>query len=54
MYAIVRSHFDGQLALLLGMSPSFLPWFAALSIVALGAALGAVAAYGSLRKLLVL
>jgi cell division transport system permease protein len=53
MYAIVRSHFDGQLALLLGMSPSFLPWFAALAILALGAALGAIAAYASLRKLLV-
>ena len=54
MYVIVRSHFDSQLALLLGMSPSFLPWFAALSILALGALLGAVAAYGSLRKLLLL
>jgi len=53
MYAIVRSHFDAQLGLLLGMNPSFLPWFAALSILALGAALGAVAAYASLRKLLV-
>jgi cell division transport system permease protein len=52
LYAIVRSHFDGDLALLFGVSPTFLPWFVCLGMVALGAALGAAAAYGSLRRLL--
>jgi cell division transport system permease protein len=53
LYGIVRGHFDGQLALLLGTAPSFLPWSLALSMVALGAILGAGAAYASLRRLLV-
>lgn len=53
LYAIVRGHFDGELALLLGMSPTFLPWFICASMVVLGGALGATAAYGSLRRLLV-
>lgn len=53
LYAIVRGHFDGELALLLGMSPTFLPWFVCAAMVALGGSLGAVAAYGSLRRLLV-
>jgi cell division transport system permease protein len=53
LYAIVRGHFDGQLGALLGVTPTFLPWSLALGMVALGAILGAVAAYGSLRQLLV-
>lgn len=52
LYAVVRGHFDGQLALLLGMNPTFLPWFATLGMVALGGLLGSVAAFASLRKLL--
>jgi cell division transport system permease protein len=52
LYAIVRSNFDGDLALLFGVSPTFLPWFVCLGMVALGATLGAAAAYGSLRRLL--
>jgi cell division transport system permease protein len=53
LYAVVRSHFDGQLGTLLGVSPAFLPWSVSLAMVGLGAALGAVAAFFSLRKLLV-
>jgi cell division transport system permease protein len=53
LYAIVRGHFDGQLAVLLGTAPTFLPWPVALSMVLLGAGLGAGAAYGSLRRLLI-
>jgi cell division transport system permease protein len=52
LYAIVRGHFDSQLELMLGMTPSFLPWFVCAGMVLLGAALGAVAAFGSLRRLL--
>ncbi len=52
LYAIIRSNFDAQLALLLGVSPTFLPWTLVLTTVLVGSALGALAAYGSLRKLL--
>lgn len=52
LYAIVRGHFDAQLAMLLGVTPTFLPWTVALAMIGLGALLGAVAAFGSLRKLL--
>jgi cell division transport system permease protein len=53
LFAIVQSHFDSNLSALLGATPVFLPWTVALGLVASGALLGAVAAYGSLRKLLV-
>jgi cell division transport system permease protein len=52
LFLIVRSRFDAELSLLVGLSPRFLPWHFALSMVATGGALGAVAAYASLRKLL--
>lgn len=53
LFAIVQSHFDSNLSALLGATPVFLPWTAVLGLVAAGALLGAIAAYGSLRKLLV-
>ncbi len=53
LFAIVQSHFDSNLSALLGATPVFLPWTVALGLVASGALLGAIAAYGSLRKLLV-
>lgn len=52
LYGIVSSHFDGQLAVLLGVTPMFLPWTVVLVMVVLGGALGALAAFASLRKLL--
>jgi cell division transport system permease protein len=52
LFSIVRSHFDAGFSALLGMSPAFLPWSVALGLVAAGAALGALAAFLSLRKLL--
>src|SRR6201999_1148911 len=52
LFGIVQSHFDGNLAALLGATPIFLPWTVVLGLVGSGALLGAVAAYGSLRKLL--
>lgn len=53
LFVIVQSHFDSSLATLLGVAPVFLPWSVVLGLVAAGALLGAIAAYGSLRKLLV-
>ena len=53
LYLIVRAHFDGSLAALLGISPMFLPWWVAIVTVAVGALLGALASFTSLRKLLV-
>ena len=54
LFAIVQSHFDSNLSALLGATPVFLPWTVALGLVASGVLLGAIAAYGSLRKLLLL
>ena len=53
LYGIMRGHFDVQLGTLLGVTPAFLPWSVVLAMVVLGGALGAVAAFFSLRKLLV-
>jgi cell division transport system permease protein len=52
LFLIVRSRFDAELGALVGLTPSFLPWHTAVGMIVVGAALGAVAAYGSLRKLL--
>jgi cell division transport system permease protein len=51
LFIIVHSRLDGELALLLGVEPSFLPWPVAAGMVALGAMLGAAAASLGLRKL---
>jgi len=51
LFLIVRGRFDQQLANLLGVSPTFLPWPMALGMVALGAVLGAGTAMMSLRKM---
>ncbi|MCA9643267.1 MAG: ABC transporter permease [Polyangiaceae bacterium] len=53
LYGIVRQNLSGELTTLVGMQPVFLPWTFMLAMVSLGSALGAVAAWGSLRKLLV-
>jgi cell division transport system permease protein len=52
LFLIVRSRFDAELGALVGVTPSFLPWHVAFGMVVLGGLLGAFAAYGSLRKLL--
>ncbi|HET7542975.1 MAG TPA: permease-like cell division protein FtsX [Polyangiaceae bacterium] len=52
LFAIVISRFDASFALLLGMTPSFLPWTLALSLVVAGGVLGALAALLSVRRLL--
>jgi cell division transport system permease protein len=51
LFAVVRGRMDGELAALIGVEPSFLPWTIAAAMVGLGAVLGAVAAFLGLRKL---
>ncbi len=51
LFLIVKDRFDQQLANLLGITPSFLPWHIAAGMVALGGVLGAATAFFSLRKL---
>jgi cell division transport system permease protein len=51
LFTMVRSRTDGELAALVGVEPSFLPWQVAATMVVLGAVLGAVAALLGLRKL---
>lgn len=51
LFLIVRGRFDQELSVLLGVTPTFLPWHMALGMVALGAALGAATALVSLRNM---
>jgi cell division transport system permease protein len=51
LFLLVRGRLDGELASLVGIAPSFLPWQVAVGMVVLGAVLGAAAALASLRKL---
>ncbi len=53
LFLVVRGRLDEQLAVLIGVEPSFLPWPVAAALVALGALLGAAAAALGLRKLVV-
>jgi cell division transport system permease protein len=51
LFFLIRGRLDGELASLVGVEPSFLPWQFALGMIVLGALLGATAALASLRKL---
>jgi cell division transport system permease protein len=51
LFALVRGRLDGELAALVGVDPTFLPWPVALGMVVLGGMLGAIAALASLRKM---
>jgi cell division transport system permease protein len=51
LFGLVRGRLDSELAALIGVEPSFLPWTAVVAMVGLGAVLGALAAFGSVRKL---
>jgi cell division transport system permease protein len=50
LYLVVKSHLDARLMALFGLSPAFLPWQVVLVTIALGAGLGAAAAFMSLRR----
>ena len=52
LYLILRDAFDGALGTLLGFSPQFLPVLACLGLVVLGAGIGALSAFASLRRLI--
>jgi cell division transport system permease protein len=51
LYLIVRGRFDDELGLLLGVTPTFLPWEIAVGMIAMGAALGAASAFAGVRRL---
>lgn len=51
LFMMLRGRLDVELALMLGIEPTFLPWQVALGMIAVGALLGAIAAALGLRKL---
>lgn len=51
LYLVVREHVSEMLRMMLGVAPTFLPWYAVFGLVALGASLGAVASRFSLRRM---
>ncbi len=51
LFLVIRGRLDGELATLVGIDPSFLPWQVALGMVGVGAVLGAAAAALGLRRL---
>lgn len=51
LFLLVRGRFDHELANLLGLSPSFLPWTVSLGFVFAGGLLGAAIALVSLRRM---
>jgi cell division transport system permease protein len=51
LFFMVRGRLDAELAALVGLDPTFLPWQVAIGMVALGALLGGTAALASVRKL---
>jgi cell division transport system permease protein len=53
LFLVVRARFDSELGTLVGVTPLFLPWYAVLSMITAGGLMGAVAAYASLRRLMV-
>ncbi len=53
LFLLVRGRLDTELALLVGIEPSFLPWHVALAMVVVGALLGMSAAALGLRRLVV-
>lgn len=52
IHLIIKDAFDGALASLIGVSPRFLPLSFCLGLVVLGAGIGALSAFASLRRLL--
>lgn len=50
LYTIVAGRFDAQLGALLGIRPAFLPWQVIIGMVTVGAMLGSLTAFVSLRK----
>jgi cell division transport system permease protein len=51
LFVLVRGRMDAEIAGLVGMAPTFLPWPVALGMVVLGSGLGALAALLGVRQL---
>jgi cell division transport system permease protein len=51
LFLLIRGRLDSELAALVGVEPSFLPWQVGVAMVLLGAILGGVAALVSVRRL---
>jgi cell division transport system permease protein len=51
LFLMVRGRLDTELAALIGVEPTFLPWHVAAAMIVVGAGLGAAAAALGLRKL---
>ena len=51
LFLVVRGRLDAELAQLIGIEPTFLPWHMVLALIATGALLGMSAAFMGLRKL---
>ena len=51
LFLLVRGRFDHELANLLGITPSFLPWSVSFGFIVLGGLLGATTALVSLRRM---
>jgi len=51
LFLVVRGRLDGELAALIGVEPTFLPWQVILGMIGVGAFLGMTAAALGLRKL---
>jgi len=51
LFLLIRGRLDSELAALVGVEPSFLPWQVGLAMVVLGAVLGGVDALASVRRL---
>jgi len=51
LFFVVRGRLDSELASLVGIEPSFLPWYVVVGMVAVGMVLGTLAALLGLRRL---
>ncbi len=51
LFFVVRGRLDAELASLIGVEPSFLPWYVMLGMVGMGVLLGTLAALLGLRRL---
>lgn len=51
LFFLVRGKLDAELAGLVGIEPSFLPWYAVVGMIGMGMILGTLAAFLGLRKL---
>ena len=51
LYLILRVHVADVVSMMLGVEPTFLPWYAAIGLIGFGAAVGALSSHLSLRRM---